>query len=107
MKGKMSVGHALGGRPTVTVHGVGLITGGFVVVVTRVVVVTCVVVVVVARIVVVTPCAVVVVPRVLEVAWFISAELAAEGNRTRPRPRAPTRERSLGAVMAETLASLD
>lgn len=99
MKGKMSVGHALGGRPTVTVHGVGLITGGFVVVVTRVVVVTCVVVVV-ARM-------VVVVRRVLEVAWFISAEPAAEGNRTRPKPRAPMRERSLGAVMAETLASLD
>jgi len=99
MKGKMSVGHALGGRPTVTVHGVGLITGGFVVVVTRVVVVTCVVVVV-ARM-------VVVVRRVLEVAWFISAELAAEGNRTRPKPKTPTRERSLGAVMAETLASLD
>ena len=100
MKGKMSVGHALGGRPTVTVHGVGLITGGFVVVVTRVVVVTCVVVVVVTRM-------VVVVRRVLEVAWFISAEPAAEGNRTRPKPRAPMRERSLGAVMAETLASLD
>ena len=62
----MFVGHALGGRPTVRDHGVGLMTGGFVVVVKRVVVVTWVVVVL-ARVVVVVGCDVVVARTVVDV----------------------------------------